>query len=54
MTSARSRKRTTTKPTPAKDDLFIINTNREHAAEAPLYKVNKIDFCWPAYRDPGQ
>ena len=23
---------------------FIISTNREHAADAPLYKVNKIDF----------
>ncbi|MBH2632826.1 response regulator [Serratia marcescens] len=32
-----------------KDDLFIININREHAAEAPLYKVNKIDFL-PAPR----
>lgn len=47
-TSARSRKRTTTKPTPTKDDL-IISTNREHAADAPLYKVNKIDFL-PAPR----
>ena len=28
---------------------FIISTNREHAADAPLYKVNKIDFL-PAPR----